>query len=194
MQMIDNLVQRFLPKFKNTEPVHISLALILYGAFTALIFFFSTYFPFLYLLAIILIFFRMCLEKLDEQVALTYQKQSTKAELLNLISPELADILLMIGILLADFDYMGIGILAMGVCWAMILFDLAGLIANHEVKRKGPMQDPYRMFVLMGAAFLQIFAQIFHWPIDFIYLFLIWIIVGGLTTLVIKWRALFRES
>lgn len=194
MQFIDNTIQRLLPKFKETDPSKISLGLMLYGALTAIIFFFATYFPWLYFLAIIAIFIRLYFEKLDEQVALAYDKQTVKAKLLDLISPEVADILLMIGILLADFDYMGIGIIAMGVCWAMILFDLAGLLADHEIKRKGPLQEPYRVFTLMAACFLQFFSQLFHWPIDFIYFFLVWVSIGGIVTIVLKWRHLFKET
>ena len=191
---IDCGVNWLLPKCKDTDPQHVSIGLILFGIVTALVYFFATYFAFLYFLGIILIAIRLIIEKLDEQVAITYQKQSTKAKLLNLLSPEIADIFLMIAIILADFDYMGVGVIAISVCWAMILFDLAGLIYGDEIKRKGPLQEPYRALTLMAASFLQVFAQIFHWPIDFIYLFLIWIIVGGLMTLIIRWRYLFQET
>lgn len=191
---IDYGVNLLLPKCKETDPQHISIGLILFGILTALVYFFATYFALLYFLGIILIMMRLVIEKLDEQVALVYQKQSAKAKLLDLLSPEIADIFLMIAIILADFDYMGVGVIAMSVCWAMILFDLAGFVSGHEIKRKGPLQEPYRVMTLMAASFLQVFAQIFHWPIDFIYLFLVWIIIGGLITLVIRWRHLFRKT
>lgn len=186
-------VNWILPKCKESNPIHISLWLILFGAFTAIVYFFATYFPFFYFLGIVLIFIRLVTEKLDEQVAITYQKNSIRAQLFNLISPELADILLMIGIIMADFDYMGVGIVAMGVCWAMILFDLAGLLSDHEIKRKGPMQEPYRVLTLIVASMLQFFAQTFHWPVDFIYIFLVWIIIGGLITILLRWRHLFKS-
>ena len=186
--------QWLLPKCEKTDPKNISIALLLFGILTAVVYFFATYFAAFYFLGVILIAIRLIVEKLEEQVALTYQKQTSRAILLKIISPEIADILLLIAIILADFDYIGIGDLAMGVCWAMILFDLAGFAVNHESEKQGPLQEPYRILTLVFASFLQFFAQIFHWPVDFIYLFLVWIIIGGLITIVIRWRHLFKAT
>ncbi len=191
---VDYSVNWLLPKCKDTNPQNVSIGLMLFGILTGVVYFFSTYFPYFYFLGIILIGIRLVIETLDEKIAITYQKQNTKAMLLNLLSPEIADIFLMIAITLADFDYMGVGVIAISICWAMILFDLAGLISGHETKRKGPLQEPYRVMTLMLASLLQFFAQTFHWPVDFIYLFLVWIIVGGLITLVFRWRHLFHKT
>jgi hypothetical protein len=176
--LIAKLVPR-LSRFTRTKPINIFLATLVLGLATALTYFFATYLPSLYLLAILLMLSRMAFETLGDLVIAKHSTSTAFLANIQRITPELFDMLILIGIAMADSDYTILGLIAVCSCWATTFIQM---ITTSPVPLKNILiTQRYRYSILLIMAFLQCFSQELHLHIDFIYLFLI-----GLTLLQLR--------
>src|SRR5262245_59845604 len=96
------MIAGLLPQLADTDPNHISYAMLPVGLLIGACYWVGARIqPWLYLLAILLIFFRMFLGTLDGLVATHYGKGSKKGEIVNRLAPELCDAFTMIAFALA---------------------------------------------------------------------------------------------
>ena len=179
-------INGLLPFFKDSDPNWISFWLIPIGIVTAVDYFYASAFPFAYILGIILIFIRMVVGTMDGLVAVTYHKESPKGEMINRITPEIADVLLMLGIIFSKPDYYFVGILALAVCWTTSFAGLIGITANQKIQSVGPVGQTDRIAALILFSLLQYINLYLGYNIDFIWIFLWWCVFGGILTIAIR--------
>ena len=171
---------------KNTDPNHVSLALLPIGFLTALIYYFAPYYAGLYWVGIILILLRMIVGTLDGMIAEHFNKQSAKGSIVNRITPEAADMMLMLAIIFAPPGYFKLGVLALILCWGISYAGLIGLVGGKEIQSVGPVGQTDRIIALMILSLLQFFSVHYYWHFDFMKLFLWWIILGGIVTITLR--------
>jgi len=166
-----------LPIFRNVDPNTVSWSLIPIGLLTA----FAYYFGF-YLVGAVLILLRMIVGTLDGLMAEKFNKSSAEGEMINRIAPEVADILLMFGVVFSQPNLLGIGIFALGMCWAVTFFGLIGIVAGRKIQSVGPVGQTDRVVALAIFSVL----QLTEWNFDFMYLFLWWVFLGSLVTVSLR--------
>ncbi|HVV67613.1 MAG TPA: hypothetical protein VHE99_01045 [Gammaproteobacteria bacterium] len=186
------LIQFLLPYFKNTDPNTVSYALVPLGLLTALIYFFAPKCDWLYLLGIVLIFLRMIVGTLDGLIAETFHKQSPKGEVNNRLTPECADILLMLAIALSLPASLPLGLFALGISWGISYTGIIGAVAGLKPQSVGPVGQTDRIASLILLSLLQFFSLHYAWNFNFIILFLWWVIIGGLITIGLRIYRLFK--
>jgi len=182
------LIRFLVPVFKHSNPNWISLALLPVGLLMAWCYWEalarhqSTYL----LYAILLGFLRMVVATLDGLVAVTYSKSTTVGDILNRVTPELCDLLLYPTILLAlqHFDGLGLGVLT--ISWAIGFFGLQGAASGCPVQSVGPCGQTDRLAALLAFSLLQFLSLHFHWGVDFLTYFFVWILVGGSLTVALR--------
>lgn len=179
------MIQFLLPYFKNTHPDSISLCLIPLGLITAIIYYFAPSYPIFYWLGVLCIILRMTIGTLDGLVAVSYNKQSAKGEMINRLTPEVADIMLLIAIILAS-PHWQLGIFVMGICWGISYAGLIGLAGGKTTQSVGPVGQTDRIAILIIFSILQFFSLRNTWGFDFINLFLWWVLLGGMLTIGIR--------
>jgi phosphatidylglycerophosphate synthase len=180
------MIQGLLPYFKHANPNWVSFWLIPIGVVTALTYAFAPSFPIAYWLGIALIILRMVIGTMDGLIAVTYHKETARGEMINRITPEIADILLMLGIIFSNSDYYFVGVLALAACWATTFSGLIGVVANRKIQSVGPVGQTDRIAALILFSLLQYFSLVFGFGIDFIWLFLWWCVIGGFATAALR--------
>ncbi len=180
------LIQFLLKYVKDRDPNHISLVLLPIGFITALIYLIAPHAAFLYWIGIILIFIRMIVGTLDGLVAETYNKQSPNGSILNRLTPEAADMMLMLALIFASPGYPSLGIFALIACWAISYAGLIGLTGGKPIRSIGPAGQTDRLAALMALSALQFFSLHQQWHFDFMKLFLWWVVVGGIATVSLR--------
>ena len=181
------LISFLLPFYKNSDPNRISLSLIWIGLFTALIYYLAALTPWLYILGAILIFVRMIVGTLDGLVAVTYKKESANGEILNRLAPEVADMFLMIALILNCQDYL-LGVMAVIMCWLISYTGLIGIVGKKAIQSVGPAGQTDRIAVLIVLSILACIGAYFGWSVNFVELFLYWVIFGGIWTVFLRCR------
>jgi phosphatidylglycerophosphate synthase len=111
------LLDGLLPVCKHTNPNTISLLLLPLGILTAIIYYFAPKIPYFYCLGIVLIFLRMVIGTLDGLVAETYHKQTPNGTILNRLTPEIADWMLLLSIVLINDQHPILNYSALLVGW-----------------------------------------------------------------------------
>ena len=183
---VRKLIAGSLPACRNVHPNLITLGALPIALAAALACFLAPAHPALYLVVIGLGFSRMFVTTLDGLVAVTYGKSSRAGELLNRILPELGD-LLWLPALLAGGHYelsLALGVMAMG--WATTFLGLVGLAAGGPGQSVGPCGQTDRLAALMLFSLLQYLSGTRNWGVDFIRIFLYWLLIGGTITLVLR--------
>lgn len=175
-----------LPHFKHTDPNWVSLALIPIGLITALVYYFAGNNVFLLILGMILLLLRMIVGTLDGMIAEHFHKQSSQGTILNRLAPELADILLMLGIILSNPEFYILGFFVMAACWGISYCGLIGLVGDKTIQSVGPAGQTDRVVALLLLSLLQIFSIAYNWDVNFIYWFLWWVFIGGILTIAIR--------
>lgn len=182
-----------LPRFKNTDPNWISVALIPVGLLTALIYYLGNSNRFLLVLGILFIFLRMIIGTLDGMVAEHFNKQTSVGTILNRLAPEMADILLILGIIFSNVHYYTLGYFVLAVCWGISYCGLIGLVGNKSIQSVGPVGQTDKVVALIVFSVLQILSITWNWNIDFIHWFLWWVFLGGIMTIVIRCYRVLRD-
>ena len=176
------LIQFMVPRCRNVDPNLISWALLPLALVIALVYWWAPNAPDLYFLGVLLCFFRMIVATLDGLVAMEFDKSTEVGELVNRITPELADLMLLPAIIFSRPEYMNVGVLAMASAWATTFFGLLGQTVRRPVQSVGPTGQTDRLTALMLFSLLAAIAPRAGWNIDFILVFLWWCVVGGVLT------------
>jgi phosphatidylglycerophosphate synthase len=150
--------------------------------------------PWIWLLAIPLVFVRMFLGTLDGLVATHYGKGSRKGELVNRLAPELCDVFTMLALALARPEWMVPGILGLAASWMITFSGLVGATAGLPTQSVGPAGQTDRLATLQLATLLAFFAETRHWPVDVFALYLWWVWVGGAITVALRLRRNFKAA
>ncbi|MDX8431126.1 MAG: CDP-alcohol phosphatidyltransferase family protein [Candidatus Algichlamydia australiensis] len=172
-----------MPIFKNIHPDVVSYSLIPIGILTAILFFYAPSTPFFYLIGALFILLRMIVGTLDGLIAVTFNKSSPKGEMINRIAPEVCDMLLITAIVYSSPNYLILGSAVLAACWAVTFFGLIGIVAEKKIQSVGPAGQTDRIVALAVFSLFHYFQKFFSFHIDFIYLFLIWVLVGSALTL-----------
>jgi phosphatidylglycerophosphate synthase len=188
------LIGFLLPFFKEVNPNSISWSLVPIGLVTAIVYFFAPYHPTLYLLGAFLILTRMVVGTLDGLIAVKFDKSSAEGEMINRIAPEICDILLMVALVFSMPHYFGMGIVSLGMCWAVTFFGLIGIVAGKKIQSVGPVGQTDRIVALGVFSVMQYVAKMNGWSFDFIYLFFLWMIFGSLLTITLRIKRTFKSS
>lgn len=181
----------FLPYFEKIHPNWISAAIIPLGLLTAWVYALgNNEDSFFYLLGIFLLALRLLLGMLDGMVAEKYEKSSPLGNLINKLSPEFADMSLMIALALTAGNNSDLAIWAVGIGWATSVLSLSGLMIGKEVQSQGPVGQTDRLLALalfsLPAAFFssELFMGLFYW----------WCIFGGMVTCALRLSKLIYED
>ena len=186
------LIEWVLPLVRNVNPNTVSWSMLPVGFGVALCCYFGANgYPVLFLLGPFLIVLRMFLGTLDGLMAVRFNKESPKGEIINRLSPELCDIMYLVAIAIATPEWFVLGVFSLAIAWLTSFAGLIGMLVKMPVQSVGPVGQTDRLAAFMGFSFLQYFSLTMNWSIDFIAVFLWWCIVGGLLTISLRlWRNL----
>ena len=183
------LIEGVLPQLRDTNPDHISYAMIPIGLLIAAAYFVGAHGqPWLYLLAILLTLVRMFLGTLDGLVATHYGKSTKRGEMIHRLAPELCDVFTLLALTLTNPDWRLSGLLAITLAWLISFTGMVGATAGLPTQSVGPAGQTDRLALLMLFSLLAFFSDIRGWRIDFIGLFLLWVVFGGMITVVLRLR------
>jgi CDP-diacylglycerol--glycerol-3-phosphate 3-phosphatidyltransferase len=162
-----------LPCMASVNPNVLSLALLPIGMAAA-----WAYSASYFLLGGGLILLRMFFGTLDGLVAEKYNKGTQTGEILNRLTPEIADVMLIGTLALSDPLW---GIAALCMCWLTTFSGLVGAIVKKPIQSIGPAGQTDRLFALL---LFSCFEGGMH-------LFLIWCTVGGAITTLLRLKRQF---
>jgi CDP-diacylglycerol--glycerol-3-phosphate 3-phosphatidyltransferase len=189
------LIEGVLPQLADTDPNHISYALIPVGVLIA-----ATYFvgaqgqPWLYLLGILLVFVRMFLGTLDGLVATHYGKSSARGEIINRLAPELCDVLYLVALATARPEWRLPGLLAVALAWLITFAGLVGATTGLPTQSVGPAGQTDRLALLQVISLLAFLSDARGWKVDFLGGFLWWVAIGGIATVALRLRRNFKAA
>ncbi len=187
------VIQWMLPAFRQISPNLLSVALIPIGLVTAYCLLQAAQGnPHFYLLAILFCILRMFFGTLDGLVAEHFKKTGPVGEVMNRLTPEIADIFYMVALALAKPAWLFPGVFAIGMAWLISFSGLIGLLIQKPIQSSGPAGQTDRLVTLCLFALLAYCSETQHWGIDFIVLFLYWVILGGALTVFLRLRPLLR--
>jgi phosphatidylglycerophosphate synthase len=168
---------------KNISPNSISLALLPIGMVTAAIYYYAPHYPILYWFGMLFTLIRMIVGTLDGMAAENFNKQTPNGTILNRLTPEAADMMLMLAIIFAYPGYLSLGVFSLIVTWGISYTGLIGLAGGKKIQSIGPAGQTDRIVALLFFSALQFFSLHFNWNLDFMAFFLWWVILGGLITI-----------
>ncbi len=187
------MIYFLLPLFTNINPNLVSWSLVPIGFVTGVVYFFAPSATIFYIVGALLILLRMVVGTLDGLIAVEFKKSSINGEINNRIAPEICDLFLMVALSYSSLAYINLGIAAIALCWAVTFFGLIGSVAGRKTQSVGPVGQTDRIAALALFSLLQYFSSAFHWNIDFIYLFMWWVIVGSLITIGLRISRTFKS-
>jgi len=185
---VRRMISGVLPVMRNVPPDAVSWSILPVGLGTALCYYWANRYPWLLLLGPILILLRMFLATLDGLMAVTFGKSSPRGEHANRVPAEVSDVLLMLGIALSP-SRMIPGLVALGICWLTTFTGLVGLSAGQATQSVGPVGQTDRLTALIVFSLGGFVAQVCGYRGDALALFLWWVCLGGVITIVLRlWR------
>ena len=186
---VRKLISGVLPLMKDVNPNTVSWSMIPIGVAIAACYYFATQGQnVLYLVAIALTFLRMYLGTLDGLMAEHYKKGTPQGEMINCLTPELCDVMYLMAITFSCFSHIFLGIIVMAAAWLTTFAGLIGLTAQKKIQSVGPVGQTDRLAALLVFTLLEYFSNKFHWGVDFIQIFLIWAVAGGILTIILRLR------
>lgn len=189
------LLDGLLPICKHTNPNTISLMLLPIGFITAVIYYYAPQYPYFYCLGIGLIFLRMVIGTLDGLVAEIYHKQTPNGTILNRLTPEIADWMLLLSIMIINAQHPILNYCALLMGWAVSYVGLLVLAGNKRIQSVGPVGQTDRLVALMIVSALQYACIRAGWAIDMLNIFIWWVILGGTVTLAVRtYRILIEKA
>src|SRR3989338_2856161 len=192
---VRKLISGALPLMKNVNPNTVSWLLIPVGMGIAVCYYFGAQgTPFLYICAILLTFLRMYLGTLDGLMAEHFKKGTPKGEMINRLTPELCDVMYLLALTLARPEWLLLGVGVLATAWLTTFAGLIGLTAQKKIQSVGPVGQADRLAALLLFTLLAYFSETKNWGIDFLMLFLLWCIVGGTVTIVLRLQRHFQGA
>lgn len=175
-----------LPLVRHISPNAISWSLLPVGVLTAWCYYVAKDHPLLYLAGAGLIFLRMIVSTLDGLAAVTFRKCTPEGEIVNRITPELCDALVMVAIVLAQQEHLALGVVALTIGWLTSFAGLVGLTGGKPVQSVGPVGQTDRISALLILSLVGTANYFLAQPLDVLYWFLWWCVLGGLVTVVLR--------
>lgn len=182
------LAERWLDKFQSLSLTRLYLLTISICVLCALTYFFATYFPTLYLLAIALLLLKLIFTEITHLASERDHSKNTRNEIFYLLLTEFTDILLMVTIILANSSYYAIGIFALAVYWAITTFALIEQKIKGHADRLHWLDHDHRITALLIFTVPHFILQEFSARLDVLFFYFIWIILAGITTLIFYCR------
>jgi CDP-diacylglycerol--glycerol-3-phosphate 3-phosphatidyltransferase len=181
------LLEGLLPRFANTVPNHISLAMLPVGVAIAACYLLGAHGrPWLYLVAVALTFVRMFLGTLDGLVATRFGRSTRTGEIMNRLAPELCDAAYVLALTLARPEWRLPGLFALAASWLISFAGLVGATAGLPTQSVGPAGQTDRLALLQLLSVLAWASDTFGWNVDFLGGFLWWVAVGGMLTVALR--------
>lgn len=177
-------LEKWMRPFQAINSKQFTLLSFAFGLLAAFLYFFSAYFPTLYLFATLFLFFKwvsfewcqVCAEK-EPHI------NSSSVLALNRLLFEITDILLWMIIILADTHYYVIGIFLFALYWGV-----------HFTRKPGFLDSISRTLFLLPLSLLQMIIQKIGWKWDLFYCFFVLIILSGIFLLVRDVYGVYREA
>jgi phosphatidylglycerophosphate synthase len=184
---VRRMIGDVLPLCRNISPNAISWSLLPVGALTAIVYHQATNgHPALYAVGVLLIFVRMFLGTLDGLVAEHYWRSTPVGEMLNRLTPELCDVMFLGALTLARPEWAVIGLAAVAVSWLVTFSGLLGATVGNPVQSVGPAGQTDRLAALQLFSLLALLGHALGWSVDFIGLFLGYVVLGGVVTVILR--------
>lgn len=188
------MISGVLPRLERTDPNTISWAMLPVGAAIAACYWAGAHGrPWLYLVAIALIFVRMFLGTLDGLVATSFGRSTKRGEIVNRLAPELCDAAYLLALALARPEWLLPGALALTGAWLVTFAGLVGATTGLPTQSVGPAGQTDRLALLQALSLLAYLSSRLGWRLDFLGGFLWWVAIGGAITVVLRlhrhWRA-----
>lgn len=191
---VRRLISGVLPRLEHVSPNAISWWLVPVGVVTAACLLLGARgHPGLWLAAIVLLFLRMFLGTLDGLVATHYGKATARGELVNRLAPELCDVLTLGALAAARPEWRLAGIGALGLAWLTSFAGLVGAVVGKPTQSVGPAGATDRLAALQAMLLLAFLSARLGWRVDFLLLFLWWVVAGGALTVVLRLARHFRS-
>lgn len=186
------LLAGLLPALRHVDPNWISWAMLPVGAAVAAAYYLAAGGQSgLFLVGAALILTRMFLGTMDGLVATHYGKATLKGDLINRLMPELCDVMYMLALAVARPEWQAPAIGALAAAWLITFSGLLGATVGQPVQSVGPAGQTDRLVVLIILSVLAFAGERAGWGVDFMLLFLWWVIVGGAITVVLRLRRQF---
>ncbi|HEX7674264.1 MAG TPA: hypothetical protein VF412_08835 [Bdellovibrio sp.] len=183
------------PACRDVNPNNISWAILPVGAVMAFCYYYAitTGPEILFIVGGLLGFVRMFVATLDGLVAVHYNKSTALGDILNRITPEICDLMLIPTLVIAKGIY-PLGVFVLLFAWAVPFFGYFGAPSGLPVQSVGPVGQTDRLAALMLCSLFQYFSIKFSWGLDFILYFFYWIIIGGSITLLLRFMRVYRSA
>jgi phosphatidylglycerophosphate synthase len=118
-------------------------------------------------------------------------KTSARGEIANRLWPEISDVLLFIALAQAPDSWV-IGAAAIAMCWLTTFSGLGGLTAGAPVQSVGPAGQTDRLPALIVFSLIGFVSLELGHPLNVLYAFLWWVVIGGAITVVLRLRRTFK--
>jgi CDP-diacylglycerol--glycerol-3-phosphate 3-phosphatidyltransferase len=191
---VRRMISGLLPRLAHVSPNAISAAIVPVGAATAACLWLGAGGrPWLYLVAIALVFVRMFLGTLDGLVATHYGKASPQGEIVNRLAPELCDALYLAALVAVRPAWQLAGIGALALAWLTSFAGLVGAVNGKPTQSVGPAGPTDRLAALQVLLLLAFLSDTLGWGVDFVAVFLWWVVIGGALTVTLRLRRHLRS-
>ena len=181
------LIEGGLPHVKNVDPNLVSWSMVPTGAAIAACYYFGAAGQtWLYLAAIGLTFLRMYLGTLDGLMAERFEKETPVGAILNKVAPELCDVMYLVVLALARPEWTILGLLVITVAWLTTFTGMVGLVSGRPGQSIGPVGQTDRLAALLVLTLAAFFSDSYGCGIDFIWIFLVWSLFGGIVTVILR--------
>ncbi len=175
-----------LPMVKDVSPNAISWSLLPVGALTGLCYYYAGRYPYLLAAGAVLIFVRMVVSTLDGLVAVTYDKSTPEGEIVNRVTPELCDLMLITPIVASRPGLLNLGIVVLAMAWLTSFAGLIGLAGGKPIQSVGPVGQTDRITALMVLSLVGFGGYLAEQRWDVVQWFLWWCVSGGVLTVVLR--------
>lgn len=174
-----------LPYIKWIHPNVMSLMLVPWTLVIVFFYYWGKVYPWMWLLAIVAIFVRMIIATLDGLMAEEWKMKSPLGDILNRLTPELSDLILLASLSLILPMPTWVIVLFLTIAWLSSYLGLVGLLADKPILSMGPVGQTDRLVALMLAS-----LAAFFWGQIALEIFVWWCLVGGAITVVNRLRYL----
>ena len=140
----------------------------------------------LYLVAIGLTFLRMYLGTLDGLMAERFDKATPVGAIVNKVAPELCDVMYLVVLALARPEWTVLGLGVVAVAGLTTFAGMVGLVSGRPGQSIGPVGQTDRLAALLLLTLAAFFSDSYEWGIDFIWIFLVWSLLGGIVTVILR--------